>query len=61
MLAPAAGTGEPVRSITSRWVKPFGEQAPRPGRAAFYDERFARYRRLYPALRELDRLTHIIE
>ncbi len=53
MLARAAHTGAPVREML--WGPPRARDTvePDPDRAAFYEERFATYGRLYPTLREL--------
>ena len=53
MLACAAQTGEPLPCLVERWVKPGNTIEPLPDNAAFYQERYAVYKKLYPALREL--------
>ena len=54
LLACAAVTGQPVRALAQQWVQPQTTLAPRPAAARWYDEQFARYRQLYPALRLLN-------
>jgi xylulokinase len=51
MLACAATTGEALPDLARRWVNPQATVTPRA--TARYDEQFARYRKLYPALRGL--------
>ncbi len=51
MLACAAATGQALPDLARRWVKPQATVLPRA--AGGYDEQFARYRELYPALRRL--------
>lgn len=53
MLARAADTGEPVTELASRWVQPAADCTPNPATSGYYDERFALYRQLYPALKEI--------
>jgi sugar (pentulose or hexulose) kinase len=53
MLACAAGTGEPIRSLASRWVKRVGEVYPQTEYAEQYRERFAAYKRLYGSVKSL--------
>ena len=52
MLACAAVTGKPVRDLARHWVQPHTTLAPQPATAHWYDEQFARYRQLYPILRQ---------
>jgi xylulokinase len=52
MLACAAVTGCSVPDLTRAWVTPQATVTPRAAAARFYDEQFARYRNLYPILRE---------
>ncbi len=53
MLARSAHTGTPAREIIEE-IGGTGEPVePDPERAAFYEERFETYRKLYPALRQL--------
>ena len=49
MLACDATTGQALADLARGWVKPQATIVPRA--AAYYDEHFARYRELYPALR----------
>jgi xylulokinase len=53
MLACAAGTGEPIRSLASRWVKRSGEVYPQTEYAEQYRERFAAYKGLYESVKNL--------
>jgi len=53
MLACAAGTGEPIRSLASRWVKRSGEVYPQTEYAEQYRDRFAVYKRLYESVKSL--------
>jgi xylulokinase len=54
MLGCSALTGEPVESIAGKWVRTEGVMTPNPEKAEAYRERFAQYRTLYPALKELN-------
>jgi len=51
MLARCARTGEDVRELAQAWITPVAAIQPRPEYAAIYDEKFARYRELYPTLK----------
>jgi xylulokinase len=51
MLACAATTGQALADLARRWVKPLATVMPNTARC--YDEHFARYRALYPALRRI--------
>jgi xylulokinase len=51
MLACAAATGQALPDLSRRWVKPQATILPRT--AGCYEEQFARYRKLYPALRRI--------
>ena len=51
MLACIAHTGASLGALAGDWVKPCRVIEPDPRRAAMYDERFAVYRELYPAIR----------
>jgi xylulokinase len=51
MLACAATTGQALADLARRWVKPLATVMPNTARG--YDEHFARYRALYPALRRI--------
>ena len=51
MLACAATTGQALSDLARGWVKPQATVLPRT--AGHYEERFARYRELYPALRRI--------
>jgi sugar (pentulose or hexulose) kinase len=51
MLACAATTGQALPELARGWVKPQATVLPRA--AGYYEERFARYRELYPALRRI--------
>jgi xylulokinase len=53
MLACADGTGEPIRSLASRWVSRSGEVYPQTEYAEQYRERFAAYKRLYESVKSL--------
>ncbi len=53
LLACAADTGAALGELIERWVKAGSAIEPDPRRAARYDERFAAYRELYPAVREI--------
>ena len=53
MLARHAVTGRPLRRLAGEMVRLGGIIHPNPKRAAFYRDRFAAYRALYPALRTL--------
>ena len=53
MLACIAHTGAEPRALAGAWVKPCQVIEPDPRRAAMYDERFAAYRELYPAIRAM--------
>jgi xylulokinase len=55
MLAFAADSGGDIRRIASEWVKPLDQHLPRPEQAGYYNERFELYRKIYPAIRKLDR------
>jgi xylulokinase len=50
MLARAAREGAPLDEVAHQMIKPTGRVEPDPARARIYDERFAAYRELYPAL-----------
>ena len=52
MLACAAHTGTSPRELVNTWVKTGAAVEPDSHRAAYYGERFAAYRQLYPAMRE---------
>ena len=54
LLACAAVTGHPVPTLAQQWIQPHITLAPRPAAARWYDEQFAQYRQLYPALRLLN-------
>ena len=54
LLAAAAVTGQTVPTLARQWVQPHTTLAPRPAAARWYDQQFARYRQLYPALRKLN-------
>ena len=54
LLAAAAVTGQAVPALARQWVQPHATLTPRPAAARWYDEQFARYRQLYPALRKLN-------
>jgi xylulokinase len=53
MLACAAVTGEPLKSLVERWVTTEGVIEPIPENAERYRERFETYKKLYPALKKL--------
>jgi xylulokinase len=53
MFACSARTGEPVASVAKRWVKTESVLEPNPENAAAYDEKFASYVKLYPAVKAL--------
>ena len=54
LLACAAVTGQPVRELARQWIQPHTTLTPRPAATRWYDEQFARYRQLYPALSALN-------
>jgi xylulokinase len=56
MLARAADTGETLSDIVRTWVKTGAVVEPNAENAAYYQERFAVYVKLYPTLKEV---THI--
>jgi xylulokinase len=51
MLACAAHRKASPRDLVDTWIKPQSTVDPNPRRAAAYDERFAAYRKLYPAMK----------
>jgi xylulokinase len=53
ILACAAHSGAEPRELVAGWVKSGSAIEPDPRRAAIYNERFAAYREVYPALRAL--------
>ena len=53
MLACAAATGAALPEISAKWVRPVQVTEPQPKMAAHYEEQFALYRSLYPALCQL--------
>ncbi len=53
MLACAAVTGRDVRELAGEWVTCMDTVEPREAWRAWYDDRFAAYREVYPALRGL--------
>jgi xylulokinase len=53
MFACSARTGEPAASVAKRWVKTGSVLEPNPENAAAYDEKFASYVKLYPAVKAL--------
>ncbi len=55
MLGHAAVEAGDVRELARNWVRPLAEVTPNPARVEHYAERFAAYRRLYPALAALAR------
>jgi xylulokinase len=60
LLARAAHTGTPVRELADRLVARADCVEPDPDRAAFYTERFAAYRRIYPALRSIQEFQNTL-
>ena len=54
LLACAAVTGAPVRTLAQQWIQPHTTVVPRPAATRWYDAQFARYRQLYPALHLLN-------
>ena len=52
LLACAARTGAKPRDLVGTWVKTTSVVDPDPRRAKLYEERFGRYRELYPMIRE---------
>lgn len=54
MLAFAADSGQDVRKVAKEWVRPVEEHHPRPETAALYRERFELFRKIYPAIKQLD-------
>jgi xylulokinase len=55
MLACAADGGRDLRGMAKEWVKPLERYLPRPEQAEHYTRQFERYKRMYRALKELDR------
>jgi xylulokinase len=53
MLACAADTGESIRDLAARWVKPVTSLHPQPENARWYDQRFKLYRQLYETVKNL--------
>ncbi|OGB62684.1 MAG: hypothetical protein A2Y94_04290 [Caldithrix sp. RBG_13_44_9] len=53
MLACAADTGEPIRDLAARWVKPVTSLHPRMQNTRWYDQRFQLYRQLYDTIKNL--------
>ena len=53
MLSCSACTGEPARSIASKWVKTGPVIHPNPENAEIYSSRFEDYKKLYPGLKAL--------
>jgi len=51
LLACAAHRQASPRELVDTWIKPQSTVAPNPRRAAAYNERFARYQKLYPAMK----------
>jgi len=54
MLACAADTGTPARELVDAWVDPTSVVEPDAQRAAIYQEKFAAYKELYPAIRRFN-------
>lgn len=52
LLACAAHTGTAPQELVGSWVKPTSVVEPDPRRAKQYEEKFAAYRELYPAIRQ---------
>jgi len=52
LLACAAHTGAKPQDLVGAWVKPTSIVEPDPHRARQYEEKFAAYRELYPAIRQ---------
>jgi xylulokinase len=52
LLACAAHTGAKPQDLVGAWVKPVSVVEPEPSRAQQYEEKFARYRELYPEVRK---------
>jgi len=52
MLACAARTGAKPQHLADTWVQTAAVVEPDPGRARQYDEKFAAYKELYPAMRQ---------
>ena len=52
LLACAAHTGASPHEVVNAWVKPGPAVEPDSRRAARYNDRFAAYRKLYPAIRD---------
>jgi len=53
MLACAADTGESIRELAARWVKPVTALKPQSENSGWYDQRFALYRQLYDRIKTL--------
>lgn len=54
LLAQSAHTGEPAAQLAEARIRRSDEVRPDPERAAFYSERFERYKTLYPALKKIE-------
>ncbi len=54
LLAAAARLGVPVERLAAEWVRPQAVFEPDPARHTRYREQFARYQRLYQAVRALN-------
>jgi xylulokinase len=53
MLACAADTGEAIRDLAARWVKPVTSLHPQLENVRWYDQRFKLYRQLYETIKNL--------
>jgi xylulokinase len=53
MLAYAALTQDPIDAVAARWVQTLDQVVPNHDAAARYEERFEKYKNLYPAIRDI--------
>jgi xylulokinase len=58
MLAHAAHSGTALKTLAREWIAAERHFEPNRARATRYEEIFARYRKLYPALRDLEQALH---
>jgi xylulokinase len=54
MLAHAANSGTALETLTREWIAAETHFEPDRARAARYEEKFVKYKKLYPALRDLE-------
>jgi sugar (pentulose or hexulose) kinase len=53
MLACSADTGDPVRALASRWVRPSAVVTPQADHAERYRQRFAAYKAFYASVKAI--------